>query len=110
MTGILLMLLSITIAGFSQILLKKAAVKPTERWIDQYLNVPVIIAYGLFVLSTVCSTLSYRSLPLSATPVFNALSQVIVAVLAFLFFREKLSRRRMAGLLLLLAGIVLFSL
>ena len=108
--GILLMLLSVTIAGFSQVILKKAAGRTYSRPIAQYLNVPVVSAYALFVLSTVCSAAAYRTLPLSATPVFNALSQLIVAGLAFLFFREKPSPRRAAGLAVVIAGIVLFSL
>ncbi len=110
LTGILLMLLSITVSGFSQVILKKAAGRTYASPIAQYLNVPVVSAYALFVLSTVFSALAYRTLPLSATPVFNALSQLIVAVLAFLFFREKPSRRRAAGLAVVIAGIVLFSL
>ena len=108
--GVLLMLLSVTIAGFSQVILKKAAGRTYLTPVRQYLNVPVVSAYGLFVLSTVFSAAAYRTLPLSATPVFNALSQLIVAALAFLFFREKPSPRRAAGLAVVIAGIVLFSL
>ena len=110
LAGVLLMTVSVTIAGFSQVILKKAAGRTFRRWIDQYLNVPVVAAYALFVLSTLFSAAAYRTLPLSATPVFNALSQLIVAVLAFLFFREKPTRRGAIGLAIVLAGIVLFSL
>lgn len=107
---ILLMVASILIAGFSQILLKKAAVKSYARWIDQYLNAPVIIAYGLFFGSTVFSMLSYRGLPLSATPVFNALSQIIVALLAFFMLGERPGKKRLLGLFIVILGIVIFSL
>ena len=47
------MLLSITIAGFSQVILKKAAGRTYASPIAQYLNLPVVSAYALFVLSTV---------------------------------------------------------
>ena len=107
---VLLMALSNLIAGISQILLKKAAVKPTERWIDQYLNRYVIIAYGLFFGSTVFSMLGYKGLPLSMTPVFNALSQIIVALLAFLILKERPGKRRLIGLAVVILGIVVFSL
>lgn len=107
---ILLMALSNLIAGFSQILLKKAAVRSTKRWIDQYLNRYVIIAYGLFFGSTVFSMLGYKGLPLSMTPVFNALSQLIVALLAYLFLKERPGKRRLLGLGVVVLGIVVFSL
>ena len=107
---ILIYLSSVLVASISQVILKKAAGRTYPNPIRQYLNVPVVSAYGLFVLSTVFSAAAYRTLPLSATPVFNALSQLIVAALAFLFFREKPSPRRAAGLAVVIAGIVLFSL
>jgi len=107
---VLLMAMSNLIAGFSQILLKKAAVKPTKRWIDQYLNPLVIVAYGLFFGSTIFSMLGYKGLPLSMTPVFNALSQLIVALLAYLFLRERPSKQRLLGLAVVVLGIVVFSL
>lgn len=107
---VLLMLGSITVACFSQILLKKAATKHYERFIDQYLNWPVVIAYALFFLSTVLTTFGYRGLPLSATPVFNALSQILVSLLAFLLLKERPGRRKLIGLAIVIAGIVIFSL
>ena len=107
---ILLMLGSITVAGFSQILLKRSAVDRAGKgfW-QRYLNAPVILAYGMFALSTVFSTLAYRGLPLSATPVFNAMSQLLVACLAWVFFKEKPKGRRLAGLLVITAGIIIFA-
>ena len=107
---ILLMLGSITVAGFSQILLKKAAAKRYDRFLDQYLNWPVAIAYALFFLSTVLTTFAYRGLPLSATPVFNALSQILVSLLAFLLLSERPGRKKLAGLAIVVAGIIIFSL
>ena len=107
---ILLMLGSITIAGFSQIILKKAAKKQYDSFLAQYLNWPVVIAYALFFLSTVFTTLGYRGLPLSVTPVFNALSQILVSLLAFLLLGERPGKRKLIGLAVVVAGIVIFSL
>lgn len=107
---VLLMALSNLIAGFSQILLKKAALRPARRWIDQYLNRYVILAYGLFFGSTVFSMLGYKGLPLSMTPVFNAFSQIVVALLAFLILKERPGRQRLLGLGVVVLGIVVFSL
>ncbi len=104
------MIASVLVACASQIMLKKAAQRSYARWLDQYLNPLVIFAYVLFVLSTVLSTFGLRGLPLSLAPVWNASGQVLVVLMAYLFLRERPSKRKLIGVGVIVAGIVLFSL
>ena len=107
---LIVMLLSVLVAGISQIMLKKAAMRSYDAWIKQYLNPLVIFAYVLFVLSTIFSVLGYQKLPLSMMPVWNASGQFFVTLFAYLFLRERPNKKKLLGLGIVLAGIVVFSL
>jgi len=106
----LIALSSVLIADISQIILKKAAMKPYDKWYKAYLNFPVVFAYFLFFLSTVCSVIALRRLPLSLSPMWQAMGQVFVPVLSFLFLKERLTKRKLLGIAVIISGIVLFSL
>lgn len=101
---------SVLIADISQIILKKAAVKEYDKWYKAYLNVPVVFAYFLFFLSTICSVISLRRLPLSLSPVWQSMGQIFVAVLSYLFLKERITKRKLLGITVIVIGIVIFSL
>lgn len=105
-----LMVFGVVIAALSQIILKKAAMKHYDTWLKQYLNAPVIIAYAIFVVSTFCSVVALKVLPLSLMPVWNASSYFFVTLFAYLLMKEKPNRRKLFGLGVLFFGIVIFSL
>ena len=59
MTGLIFLALgSVIIASLSQLLLKKAAQKDHGSIIKEYLNLPVIAAYGLLGLTTVFNAIA----------------------------------------------------
>ena len=99
---------SVVIASISQILLKKSARKRHESILQEYLNVNVIIGYGLMVLSTMTTILAYRGLEYKNGPVIESLGYILVMVLSGLFFQERISRRKLLGNLLILLGILIF--
>ena len=105
-----LMVFGVVIAALSQIILKKAAVKHYDTWLKQYLNAPVIIAYFIFFVSSFCSVIALKVLPLSLMPVWNSSSYFFVTLFAYLVMGEKPNRKKLVGLGVILAGIVLFSL
>jgi len=97
------------ISAASQVLLKKAADKSYESKIREYLNPPVIIAYTVFALSTLCSVWAYKVVPLSMGPVIESTGYIFTAIFGMLFFQEKLTKRKLAALGLILFGIIIFS-
>ena len=103
-------LASVLIADISQIILKKAALKTYDKWYKSYLNFPVIFAYFLFFLSTVCSMIALRKLPLSLSPMWQSMGQIFVALLSFFILKEKLTKKKIIGIAVVIAGIVFFSL
>ena len=110
MNYILIYIGSVFVSSVSQVLLKSAASRKYESIWREYLNPKVIMAYGMFFASSLITILAYKGVPLSMGPILEASGYIFVAVLSFLFLREKISGRKLAGLLAILAGIVVFSL
>ena len=101
---------SVFISSVSQILLKKSANRNYDSVIKEYLNPLVIIAYAMFFCSMLLTMYCYRYVDVSAGPILESAGYVFVAVLGFLFLREKFTKKKIIGMLVLLCGIAVFSL
>lgn len=102
--------LSVAVASFSQILLKKSAQKTYRSVIWEYLNPWVIIGYGLMVVSTVLTVMAYKGIELKNGSVIEALGFPIVLLLSRFFFGEKLTKKKLLGNSLILLGVIVFYL
>lgn len=105
-----LILLGTLISAISQVILKKAAQKDYSSKIAEYLNFPVIFAYTLFVLTTFMCIYAYRVVPLSFGPVLESSSYLYVTMFGVLIFKEKLTKKKVVALMLILAGIGVYAL
>lgn len=105
-----LYILSVTVAAFSQLLLKKSAMKKYSSFLREYLNLYVIAGYGLLFLSMFLTILAYRGLDYKNGPVIESLGYVLVLFLSRLFLGEKLTKRKVAGTICILMGMVVFYL
>ena len=103
-------LLSVTIASFSQVLLKKGAMKKYDSFIKEYLNVFVILGYIMMFGSVFLTMLVYRGLNFMSVPVLEAVGYVLVPVLSYFFFKEKLTKRKFMGSLFILVGVCVYYL
>lgn len=101
---------SVFVSSVSQTILKKASLTERKSVVREYLNLPVILAYGMFFGSTLLTMLAYKKLPLSMSPAFESSSYLFVTIFGVTIFKEKLGRRRLLALLLILLGIVIFTL
>lgn len=104
------LLLSVLVAGFSQILLKKSAQKTYSSIIREYLNPYVIIGYGMMVVSTVLTVAAYTGLDYKNGPVIEALGFPLIMILSRVFFEEKITKKKLLGNSLILLGIIIFYL
>ena len=104
-----LYLVSVLVASFSQILLKIGANRQYKSRIREYLNGPVISGYGLMACSMVLGLLAYRGVPMSFGPVIESTGYVFVAIFGYLFLKEKLNGRKILGMTLIIAGIVIIQ-
>lgn len=106
----LLLVLSVTVASFSQVLLKKSALIEYESKIREYLNPYVILGYGMTFLSMLSSLLAYRMVEYKNGPLIESAGFVIVLILSLLFFKEKITIRKWLGSLFVVIGIIIFYL
>ena len=98
------------ISAVSQVMLKKSAMKQYDSPIQEYLNPLVIGAYVIFVVATLCSILAYRVIPLSLGPVLESTSYIYVTIFGVTIFHEKLNNGKIFALIMIIAGILVFSL
>ena len=103
-------LVSVFISSVSQILLKKSADKIYDSKIKEYLNPLVLIAYGMFFCSMLITMYCYKFVDVSAGPIFESAGYIFVAVLGFIFLKEKFTVKKVIGMIVLMCGIALFSL
>lgn len=98
------------ISAISQVMLKKAAMKQYSSKIKEYLNPLVFFAYVIFVIATFCSIFAYRGIPLSLGPVLEATSYIYITIFGVKIFHEKVNKEKVIALLLIISGIIVFSL
>lgn len=103
-------ILGVIISSIAQILLKKAADVEHESKIKEYLNFKTVFAYSIFFGATLCTVLAYKYVPLSMGPILGTTEYIFVAVLSYFFLKEKISKKKLIGLITIMAGVIIFSL
>ena len=107
--SVCILLFSVFISSVSQILLKKAADRTYESSLKEYLNPLVIFAYGMFFCSVILTMLALKNIPLSMQPILESTGYIFVTVMGYFFLKERIGKRKMAGIALILLGILIFS-
>lgn len=103
------MLIGVLVSSISQIILKKSAQKTYSSKLREYLNAPVIIAYGLFFGCTLISMYALKVVPLSMSPILESTGYIFAAILSYIFLKERLSRRQILGMVFIISGIAVYS-
>lgn len=105
---IAILIFSVFISAFSQVLLKKSALKTYNSFIKEYINFYVVPAYAIYFLAVFLDLLALRKVPVSFVPVAEASSYVFVLLFGKIFFKEIFSKRKIIAMILIMAGIVVF--
>lgn len=103
------LLLGAFISAFSQVMLKKAALKTYESKWKEYMNPLVIFAYVLFVGTTFLSIIAYRGIPLSMGPVLESTGYFYVTFFGWTIFHEKINWKKILALFFIVFGIIIYS-
>lgn len=104
-----IMLFGTFISAISQVILKEAAGKTYENKIREYVNLPVISAYTIFVVATFLGVFAYKVVPLSMGPILEATSYIYITIFGVTIFKEKLTKRKVVALITIIAGIIVYS-
>lgn len=106
-SGIIIYLITPLVSALSQLILKKAADNPKYKGVATYLNFPVILAYALFFGCMLLNVVALRTLDLTIASVLEASGYIYVMLLSYFFLKEKISKRKLIGNLVIVLGIVL---
>ena len=106
--GTVLVLMGVVITAVSQTLLKISARRKHKAALNEYLNPYVVVAYGLFFCATLCTVTALRYISLAMSTAVGALVQIAVPLASWLFLKEKISKRRWIGILLITIGVAIF--
>lgn len=102
-------LFGVFVSSISQVMLKKSAIRTYDTAVKEYLNPLVIVAYTLFVASTLLSVIAYRGIPLSMGPILDATGYIYVTLFGITIFHERLNMRRVVALALIVIGIAVYA-
>jgi drug/metabolite transporter (DMT)-like permease len=103
------MFLSVTVASVSQVLLKKSTFVSHKNIIMEYINPYVICGYSMLLGSMLLTVYAYSGMEYKNGPVIESLGNVIVLLLSYFIFKEKISKSKLVGIGLIIAGIVIFN-
>lgn len=104
------MFLGTFFTAFSQLLLKQSAGKTYRHPIYEYLNWRVIAAYGIFVGVLLLNTYAYTHVDMKYGSVIDTLSYVFVMLLSYFILKEKFTKGKVVGNLLIMTGIFIYTL
>lgn len=102
------MLCGVTIAAFSQILLKSSANRPHEGFWKQYLNWRVITGYVMLLVSMLFSIWAYSGMEYKYGPAIESIGFGLVAFLSWLILKEKLTKKKIIGIALIVGGLIVY--
>ena len=98
------------LTAVSQILLKQSANLPHKNFLAEYLNWRVILAYTIFVLVLLLNTYAFTRVPMKYGSIIDGFSYVFVLLLSVLLLKEKVTKPKLIGNLLIIAGVVIYAL
>ena len=106
---IFLFVFSVFISSVSQTILKTSAEKKYDNRLQEYLNPKVIIAYGIFFLSSLITVVAYKYVPLSLGPILESCGYIFITLLGYFILHEKVGKKKLIGLMVILMGIGIFN-
>lgn len=103
-------LVGVLVSSSAQILLKKSAQKERKSIIQEYLNWHVILGYAMFFGATFITIYALSNLDLSMGAALESVGYIFVAVLSYIFLKEKSSKKQILGYVMIVCGVLVFAL
>lgn len=99
---------AVLIASLSQILLKLSANKQYCTNLKAYINGTTVISYGLFILSIVMVTLALKKIEYKYGTIIESTSYFFVLMGSAMILKEKITKKKVLGVIVVFIGIVIF--
>ena len=108
--SVFILLAAILMGSISQVILKKSTFKHYDSVIREYINLPVILAYSIFLIATTMSVFAYGAIPLSLGIALETTSYLYITFFGVVIFKEKLTKKKIFSLRLIIFGILVYAL
>ena len=96
--------------AFSQILLKQSARIEHKSWIYEYLNWRVILAYGISFAVLFINMYAFTKIDMRYGSVVDTFTYFLVMILSYLTLKEQFTKGQLIGNLLIITGILIYTL
>lgn len=106
---VIIMIVGILIGATSQVLLKQSAMRQYNSKYREYLNVRVFMAYTFLAVTSYMSIYAYKKVPLSLGAILESVSYIYITIMGRFFFGERITRNKLAAIICILVGILLFN-
>lgn len=106
---VILLIFSVFISSYSQIILKISANKEYKSRLYEYLNPYVISAYLIFFASTIITVLSYKGIELKYGAVIQSIGYIFVLILNKIILKQKITKNKVYGIVMIIIGIFIFT-
>jgi len=105
----LLVIFFVFSAACAQMLLKKGALQHYDSLLHQYLNPWVVGGYLIMLGSMILNifTLS-RGVQIKEISIIESLSYLFVPALAYIFFKERITKKKIIAIVVIIIGIIIF--
>lgn len=100
---------AVFIATVAQILLKKEANVEHKTFWQKFLNIKVISAYSIFLLSTILNVIAFKNIDLKYTVVFDVTGFIWIGLFSVFILKEKFNLRKIISFILIILGVIVFS-
>lgn len=103
-----ILLFSCIVSAIAQVLLKKASHKNYSTLISQYLNLFVIAGYFLFFVVVIVNIWLLKFVPISIiSPIAESFPLILTFLAGKFFFGEKITCKKVIGVVCIVMGIVI---
>jgi len=102
---------AVFLTATGQLLLKLGAGTATRnKFLVIFFNCYTISGYLLFMVVTVLNVYVYKYIPLKYGVIFLPFTIFFVTLFSLLILKEKLSKKQIAGTMIIMVGVILFNL
>lgn len=100
---------AVLLGSLAQIPLKKSAQKRYNSLLNYFVNAYTIAGYSIMILAAGLSFVSVRHIELKFLPIIESMGYVYVIVIGSLAFNERINIREILASLLIISGVIVFS-
>ena len=105
----ILVILSVFLAACAQMLLKEGARQQYALWWRQYANGWVMGGYAIMFATMMLNIFAMsRGVQVKELSIIESMSYLFVPALSFIIFKEKLTWRKIAAIIIIITGVIIF--